>query len=110
MKLEVHERISILNLLPQQANYVGVKALRKAKEIISFNEEEREFYGLHINEQGNWEWEGAKASQRVADIPIEQYIVETIREKLAEMDSKAALTDQYTSLYEKFIINYRAVE
>jgi len=110
MKLAVHERISLLNLLPQQANYVGVMALRKAKEIISFNEEEREYYKLHINDAGNWEWDGARASKRVADLPIEQYIVETVRKKLAEMDGSGTLTDQYISLYEKFIINYRAIE
>ena len=110
MKLEVHERIALLDLMPKQADYVGLQALRKAKEIISFTPEEAEFFELNVGEDGNWHWDGAKASQKVLDAPIEQYVVETIREKLAEMDSNQALSEMYLSLYEKFIVNYRAIE
>ena len=110
MKLAVHERIGILNLLPQSANYVGLQALRKAREIISFNAEEKEFYKIVEGENGSVKWDGEAASQMVADLPIEQYIVEIIREKLAKMNEEEKLTNNYLSLYEKFIINYRAVE
>jgi hypothetical protein len=110
MKLEVHERIALLGILPTQSTYVGFKALQKAKEIISFTSEEEKFYGLHIAETGNWEWDGAKASERALDAPMEQFIIETVREKLAEMDANGTLSELYVSLYEKFIINYRAVE
>lgn len=110
MKLEVHERIGIINMLPKQSDYVGLQALRVAKEIISFNPEEQEFFELKIGDDGLWHWNGTKASERVADLPIEKYVVEIIREKLADMNSKGELTDQYISLYEKFIINYQAVE
>ena len=110
MKLEVHERIALLDILPKQGDYVGLQALRKAREIISFTQDEQEFYELKIGDDKKWHWDGTKASQKVLDAPIEQYIVETIREKLAEMDNGGTLNELYVSLYEKFIINYRAVE
>ena len=109
MKLEVHERIALLGLLPDKADYAGLKALRKAKEIISFNKEEQERYSLHINDKGQWEWDPVAASQTVLDAPMEEYVMDVIREKLADLNSKKELTQDYVSLFEKFIIAYRTV-
>ena len=109
MKLEVHERLALLELLPSKGSYAGLKALRKAREIISPNQEEREFFELkHDGRQ--WSWNPAKASQRVLDAPIEQFVMETVREALAEMNANGEMTEAYMSLYEKFVIAYRTVE
>ena len=110
MKLEVHERIALLDLLPKQSDYIGLLALRKAREIISFTPEESEYYELRIGDDKRWHWDGPKASQRILDAPIEEYIVGLIREKLAELNDKKLLSELYLSLYEKFITNYQAVE
>ena len=110
MKLAVHERLALLELLPKQGSYAGLKTIRKAKEIFSFTPEEMEFYKLHINDKNRWEWDRGKASERILDAPVEEYIIDIIREKLAEMNKKGTMTETYVSLYEKFIINYRSVE
>ncbi len=109
MKLEIHERIALLELLPKQADYAGLQALRKAREIISFTQDELDFYEM-VQRDGEWHWDGVKASQRVLDAPLEQFVVEKIRERLSEMNKSQAMTDMFASLYEKFIISYRAVE
>lgn len=114
MKLEIHERLALLEILPRQGDYAGLMALRKAREIFSFTQEELDLYELKQTPDGlgnmRWDWNQAKASQRVLDAPIEQFVMETIRKKLNEMDEAHTLTEMYISLFEKFIINYRAVE
>ena len=110
MKLEIHERIALLELLPKQGDYAGLQALRKAREILSFAQDEIDFYELSLGDDNQWHWDGVKASQRVLDAPLEQFVVEKVRERLSEMNDKQAMTDMFASLYEKFIISYRAVE
>ena len=108
LKLEVHERLALLNLLPTKSSYAGLKSVRKAKEIISFTPEEVEYYEL-AHDDGQTKWSSAKAVQRVLDAPMEEYIVDLVRQKLSEMEKKKELTDQYLSLYEKFVIAYLTV-
>lgn len=110
MKLELHERIALLQLLPQQGSYAELKAIRKAREIFSINQEEKEFFEIVEDPPGSFRWNAAKASQKVMDAPIEQYIMEIVRKKLADMEHNHKLTNDYISLYEKFVIAYRTVE
>lgn len=111
MKLDIHERFALLELLPKQGDYAGLKAIRKAREIIGFSQEEIEFYQLKRNkDNGQWAWDTVRASQRVLDAPLEEYVIDTVRILLRKMDEGKMMTELYMSLYEKFIINYRAVE
>jgi hypothetical protein len=109
MKLNVSERFAILNLLPEKANYAGLKALRKAREIVQFTPEDQELYGMKQLEGGRWEWSSEKAQKTVLDAPLEEYVIGILRKKLQEMDKNGELTHQYLALYEKLIINYRSV-
>lgn len=109
MKLEVHERIALHTLLPNKEDYAGLKAIRKFREIINFTQDEQEFYNLHINEKGMWEWDANAASQRVLDAPVEEFIMDLIRLKLVEMNKEHELSGDYLSLFEKFVIAYRTV-
>ena len=110
MKLEIHERLALLEILPKQGDYAELQALRKAREIISFTQDEIEFYEMKLGDDKKWHWDGTKAAQKVLDAPIEQFIVETIRKALSEMDRAHTMIELYMSLYDKFIISYRAVE
>jgi len=108
LKLEVHERLALLNLLPTKSGYAGLKSIRKAKEIISFTPEEVEYYEL-VHDSGQTKWSSSKAVQRVLDAPMEEYIVDLVRQKLSEMERKQELTEQYISIYEKFVLAYLTV-
>ena len=57
MKLNVLERIVLLNILPQQGSFSNLKLLRVAKEALSFTEEENKLLNfipkvrrLHLRE------------------------------------------------------------
>ena len=98
MKLEIHERLTLLDLLPKQGDYAELQALRKAREIFSFTQDEIDFYEMKLGDDNKWHWDGTKAYKRVHDAPIEQYLVETIRKALAEMESNQTPTWRFLLL------------
>ena len=111
MKLEVHERLSLLALLPKEGDYAALQTLRRAREMLSFTPEEVAFYEIK-NVPGadgvpQTQWSTAKAAEKVKDCPVDEYTMNVIREKLAEMSKKKKLTEQYMSVYEKFVIAYK---
>ena len=106
MRLEVHERIALLSILPTKGDYAGLKTIRRAREMISFSPDEIKFYEL-VQDGGQTKWSTAKASEQIKDVPVDEYTTNVIREKLAELNTKDELTEQYMSVYEKFVIDYR---
>jgi len=109
MKLEIHERLALLQILPEKGSYAELKSIRKAREIIALTQDEIEFYEMEIKE-GKWHWNIAKASQRVLDVPLGEYMTNTIRDLLAAMNQAKSMTEMFSSLYEKFVIAFRTVE
>lgn len=111
MKLTVHERLSLVGLLPAKGDYATIKTIRRAREMISFTPDEMDFYGLKQvpgpGGQLQWNWDAQKAAKQIKDCPVDEYTTNIIRNKLAEMDKKGQLTEQYMSIYEKFVIDYR---
>ena len=111
MKLEVHERIALLQLLPKEGDYEGLISLRRAREMISFDPAEVEFYeitsGMNANGQPVTNWNSAKANEQIKDIPVDEYITSKIRKILADLEKKGKLTDQTFSLFEKFVVMYQ---
>jgi hypothetical protein len=111
MKLEVHERIVLVSLLPSEGDYAALKTIRRAKEMLAFTPDEMKYYEFSdvIGPDGkpNVHWSPEKASKAVKDCPIDEYTTNLIRDKLADMNKRLKLTDQYMSLYEKFVVDYR---
>ena len=106
MILEVHERIRLLDLLPQQGKYAELKDLRKHREMLGFTEDELNRLNFH-NEGGALAWDTKAGQEVVKDIPISEFVTSTIRNTLAKMEAAGELTDDVFSLYEKFIVAYR---
>jgi hypothetical protein len=111
MKLEVHERLAILSLLPKESDYAGLKSLRVARENLSFTSEEEKFIELRsaTNSKGESQllWDTQKALDAVRDIPLDEYVTSTIRKALATMEKQKKLTEEYLSIYEKFVVMYK---
>jgi hypothetical protein len=112
MLLEVHERFALLNILPKTGDYAALKTIRRAKEMISFTPEEIRFYGITngVNpETGKPQvnWNTQKAQEVVKDVPVDEYVTNVIRDKLSELSKKGQLTEDFMSLYEKFVIIYQ---
>ena len=106
MKLEVHERIVLLELLPKEGDYAGMKAIRRAREMIGFTPEERDFFELR-NDGGQIQWNTLRASEKIGDIPVDEYITNLIRDALSALNKKKGLEDKHMSLFEKFIVMYQ---
>jgi len=111
MRLEVHERIALLSLLPTTGDYAGLKTIRRAREMLSFTPEEIQFYEIK-NATGpdgkpQTQWSMTKASEAIKECPVDEYTVNVLRDKLAKMSAEKTLTEQYMSVYEKFVIDYR---
>ncbi len=106
MKLEVHERIKLLELLPQQGHYAELKDIRKHREMFSFTIEELERLDFR-NKDGVLAWDDQQGQEVVRDIPISEFVTSMIRNILAQMEMDGKLTDDTFSLYEKFVVAYQ---
>ena len=111
MRLEVHERLALLTLLPKEGDYAGLKTLRRAREMISFTPDEVTFYEIKsvpgADGRPQTQWNGGKAAEAIKDCPVDEYTMNVIREKLADMSKKKKLTEEFMSVYEKFVVDYR---
>lgn len=87
-----------------------MKAIRQAREMFSFTPEEIKFYNLRNEKQldgaNKVVWDVSQNAAQVKDCPITEYITDVIREKLLAMNANHELTEDYYSLYEKFVVMY----
>jgi hypothetical protein len=111
MKLEVHERLALPNLLPTEGEYAALKTLRQAREMFSFTPEEVKFYELRTDKQADGTskvvWNVDRAREQVKDCPVTEYIMDVIRTRLVQMNNDKKLTEGYFSLFEKFVMMYK---
>jgi len=113
MKLNVAERLQVLELLPQEGKYAALKALRKARETISLTPQEiKEINYVEAPAPAGRgvviTWDVDK--EKVREIPFDEYITTVIRDVLVKMDKENKLNERTFSLYEKFVINYNTIE
>src|SRR3990167_591510 len=111
MRLEVHERLALLTLLPAEGDYAALKTIRRAKEMLSFTPDEMNFYEIK-NVPGadgklQTQWSSAKAAEEIKDCPVDEYTMNVIRDRLADLSKRKKLTEQYMSVYEKFVVAYK---
>ncbi len=108
MKLEVHERLALLELLPKTGDYAALKTLRRAREMIAFTPKEQKFYKIvpGVNAEGKpiTNWNPNKAKEQIKDIPVDEFTTNIIRTELAKLEMEKKLTEQTMSLYEKFVV------
>ena len=103
--------MALLQLLPNEGDYAALKTIRRAKEMLSFTPEEQKTLELK-NTTGpsgapQVNWNPAKTNEVVQDCPIDEYITNLFRDKLAELNKTGKLTEQTMSLYEKFVVMYQ---
>lgn len=111
MKLEVHERIALLQLLPTEGDYAGLKSIRRAREMLSFDQKEVDFYGITsgvgADGKASTNWNPTRAMEQIKDVPVDEFITNLIRKILTDLEHKQKLTEQTISLYEKFVVMYQ---
>jgi len=105
MKLGVHERIGLLQLIPKEGKYLYLVQVKKAVEVLNFNEEERQL--LHFRTEGVGDktktmWEDNQVDEKEIEIPEE--VEDTVRKILINNDRQKKLTFELFTLYEKFCL------
>ena len=111
MKLQLHERVVLLQLLPREGDYAAVRTIRRAREMLSISPEEQKFYQFveERDDKGNmkYNWNPERDREQVKDCPVDEYTTDVIRAKLTEMSHSGKLMDDHISLFEKFVIAYQ---
>jgi hypothetical protein len=108
MKLNVLERLLCNALLPAESNFATLKLIRKAREALSFTEEENKtlqfesFKDDDGQEKTRWNQQ-AMIDIGEADIKLGVTPVKEIAKALKALEDKDELKDEHISLYEKFI-------
>lgn len=98
MKLNVLERITLMQILPQEGTYASYKIFTDLRAQLSFNEEEYKRFGMHET-QGQITWQ--KSEDR--DFLFGEKAISIIQESLKKLDEAGKITLQTSTLYEKFV-------
>ena len=100
MILTVQERLTLLQVIPQQGNFATMKVLDELRMNLSYTEEQMKQWGIEANEETkmiSWEENGE------ADIPIGEKATGIIVDALRKLDTEDKITEPAVSVYEKFI-------
>lgn len=101
MKLNTFERLTILNVLPQEGDLTTIKLVRQAREELSFSAEEHEALKFVTSEDGNTlTWNSAAETEKDYDFPVK--ITAMIRERFVQLNKDKKLTEAHLTLCEKF--------
>lgn len=99
MKLNVLERIALMQILPEKANFINFKILNELRATLSFNEQEIKDMGIEQKDnQITW------TNSKEAEIEIGDTARSIICTQLKKLDNDNEIDAQTASLYEKFIM------
>jgi hypothetical protein len=100
VKLDVLERLMLLQVLPKEGNYSNLKALRVVREKLAFTAAENKALAFR-EEQGMLRWNPDAVP--VKEIFFGEILEGLIVKALKEMNKQEKLTQDHFSLYEKFV-------
>lgn len=104
MKLSVHDRLMLQSLLPKEGNFINLKLVRKAKEALSFNEEELKSLKIQetaVDGKARITWN--QQADTPKEVPLGDVIKEIVRKELKRLDETNKLSEDHVGLYEKFV-------
>ena len=100
MKLNLLERVMILNILPKEADFVTLKIMNNLKESVAPSEDEyKEFEIKQVNDRLMWNALGNEERE----IQIGEKASDVIKDALVKLDKEKKLTQDLYTLYEKFV-------
>lgn len=105
MKLSVIERFLVQQLIPKEANYSNLTLIRKAREELSFSEEENKKLAFRTEGEGN---EARTVWNKVdieKDVNLGETVTGMIVKELKRLDDAGKLVPEQCPLYEKFVLN-----
>ena len=115
LKLNLHNRLIILSLLPQENNFSTLRIVRKVSKHLGITDEEYKEFGMKPNKEGRVNWgtnedpkkreEEFKSSQVEKEFEIGEIAHQLIKTTLEKLDSEKKLTQEHYPVYEKIIGN-----
>ncbi len=110
MKLNIPERVAILQILPDTGDFITLKILRELQKNVGFSEEDHKTFKIkRLNEKGEEDpqgntlrWDPEEAIKEV-EIEFGDKAKEIVKEALLKMDKEKKLTPGLFSIYEKFV-------
>ena len=103
MQLNIFERIILIDTLPKEGHYADLKAIRLAREVLTLNEEEVKATG-YFEQEGKAFFEPQPALALIKDIPISEWVTNTIQSILVKKEKDGKLEDRSLTLYDKFVM------
>jgi hypothetical protein len=107
VKLNVLERVLLMNMLPQKGNLVTCRAVNNVGKQLTITKEETAEYEIK-NENGMTLWNEAGRTEKEFDIPPSS--IKAIRDILYKLDEEEKLPANSVSLCEKFLPGEGSVE
>lgn len=106
MKLNLMERFIILQILPQNGNFVTLNIIRKLQEQLAPSEDDIKNCEIVMTDtQTKWNKKGLEE----VEIHIGEKASDIIIDALKKLDEENKLTTQHLSIYEKFINSKKGV-
>ena len=104
MKLNVKERINLMQIIPAEGNFVTFKVLADLRTELSFSEKEIKDFKItqHLNEQGQGRitWDDKKEKEK--DIFFGPQALIIIKAALQKVDKAGKVSVDNVSLFDKF--------
>ena len=100
MKLNVAERLVLLNLLPREGGITTLRIVRELRDNLSFSEEEHKTLQFKSEDNGT-QWESDAIGETEIEIGPRAYTL--IAEILEKLDKDEKLVEDYMSGWEKFV-------
>ena len=100
MNLNIFERLSLLQILPQKGDFMTLKIVTNLQQVLSPSEEEFKEFGLK-EVQGRYEWNNK--GQEPKEIEIGDKAKKIVAEELKKLSDSEELNMNLFSVYNKFI-------
>ena len=100
MKLQIQERLLILNILPKEGNIVTIRLLKDLIGNVGLSGEEIKKWKVQTKENNQVVWDNTQATEK--EINLEETAKNLISERLELLNKESKLTIEQLSLYDKF--------
>jgi hypothetical protein len=107
MKLALMERLVALELLPKEDDWAGMKEIRKAREVLSFTDDELKKF--EVSQEGGYVKWNQEGQAYVSDLPLSEWATTKIQMALRQKNAEKKLTERDMPIYQKFIVDYDQV-
>lgn len=105
MKLTIPERLKLLEIMPSSSTYEGIKDIHMTNLLLNLTGDEADKVEAKF-EGDRMFWNQEKALGLIVDIPMGEWMTNTVRVILRERSDNGDMEAAEITLFEKFILDY----